>query len=190
MDTVQTHPDLYGIMAEFSDPDELVAKTHQAREAGYTRMDTYTPFPVKGISEALEIEHNWVPYVVLFGAIVGGVGGFMLQYYGSAIDYPLNVGGRPFNSWQSFMVITFECAVLGAGVIGLLGMLGLNRLPMPYHPVFNVPRFELASQDKFFLCIMVTDPKFDRQGTRVFLEGLKAEGVYDVEQTPPRIYHH
>lgn len=189
MSTTNTNDlDIFGLMAEFADPDQLVEKTRQARQAGYEKMDAYTPFPIHGLSEALGISRDWVPYIVLLGAIAGGLGGFMLQYYASVVDYPINIGGRPFNSWPSFMVITFECAVLGAGIFGVLGMLGLNKLPMPYHPVFNVPRFELASRDKFFLCIMVTDPKFNREQTRQFLESLEPEGVYEVAQGATKIY--
>jgi len=181
-------PDVFGLMAEFSDPEVLVAKTRQAYEAGYRRMDAYAPFPVHGLSEALGLKRSWVPYIVLLGAIAGGVGGYLLQYYTSVIDYPINVGGRPYHSWPAFMVITFETAVLGAALAGVLGMLALNKLPMPYHPVFNMPRFILASKDRFFLCIMVTDPKFDLAQTREFLESLEPEGVYEVEQGATKIY--
>lgn len=181
-------PDVFGLMAEFSDPEVLVAKTRQAYEAGYRRMDAYAPFPVHGLSEALGLKRSWVPYIVLLGAIAGGVGGYLLQYYTSVIDYPINVGGRPYHSWPAFMVITFETAVLGAALAGVLGMLALNKLPMPYHPVFNMPRFILASRDRFFLCIMVTDPKFDPVQTREFLESLEPEGVYEVEQGATKIY--
>jgi hypothetical protein len=181
-------PDIFGLMAEFSDPEVLVAKTRQAYEAGYRNMDAYAPFPVHGLSEALGLKRSWVPYIVLLGAIAGGVGGYLLQYYTSVIDYPINVGGRPYHSWPAFMVITFEMAVLGAALAGVLGMLALNKLPMPYHPVFNMPRFILASRDRFFLCIMVTDPKFDPVQTREFLEGLEPEGVYEVEQGATKIY--
>lgn len=185
---VDSKPDIFGLMAEFDDPDELVEKTRQTREAGYERFDAYTPFPIHGLSEAMGLERNWVPYIVLLGAILGGLGGFFLQYYTSVIDYPINIGGRPFNSWQAFMVITFECAVLGAGIFGLFGMLALNNLPMPHHPVFNVPTFEFASQNRFFLCIMVTDPKFDLEETEKFLQSLEPDGVYPVDQSATKIY--
>jgi hypothetical protein len=186
--TYKDTTDLFGIMAEFSNAHKLVEKTRQAYEAGYRKMDAYAPFPVHGLSEALGLKRSWVPYIVLLGAIAGGLGGFFLQYYSSVIDYPLNIGGRPYNSWPSFMVITFETTVLGAALAGVLGMLALNKLPMPYHPLFGVPRFELASRDRFFLCIMVTDPKFDPVQTREFLEGLEPEGVYEVEQGSIKIY--
>ncbi|HMR62791.1 MAG TPA: DUF3341 domain-containing protein [Anaerolineae bacterium] len=182
MSSSHSGPRLFGLMAEFSDPDELVAKTRKTREAGYRRIDAYSPFPIHGLSEAVGATWSWVPFIVLFAAISGGVGGYLLQWWTSAIAYPINIAGRPLNSWPAFMIIVFELAVLSSGVIGLVGMLALNKLPMPYHPVFNVPRFELASQDRFFLCVMTSDPKFDLQQTRAFLEGLEPEGVYEVEQ--------
>ena len=177
-----TGPEYFGVMAEFADPDELVEKTRAAYEAGYRHMDAYTPFPIHGLSEALGIRRNLVPYVVGLGALLGGIGGFMLQYWTAVMVYPLNIAGRPLNSWPAFMVITFETAVLGAGIIGLVGMLALNKLPQPYHPVFKVPRFEMASRDKFFLCIFQTDPRFDMEKTKSFLEGLNPEGIFEVEQ--------
>jgi len=177
-------PEYFGLMAEFANPEKLVASTRNAYQAGYRHMDAYTPFPVHGLSEALGIKRNWVPYIVLLGAIAGGVGGFMLQYWVATMAYPLNIGGRPLNSWPSFMVITFEMAVLSAGILGVVGMIALNKLPMPYHPVFSVPRFQLASRDRFFLCIFETDPRFDLRQTRQFLEELQPDGVYEVEQDP------
>ncbi|GAB4424826.1 MAG: DUF3341 domain-containing protein [Anaerolineae bacterium] len=175
-------PEHFGLMAEFGDPDELVEKTRKAYEAGYRHMDAYAPFPIHGLSEALGIRRNLVPYIVGLGALMGGIGGFMLQYWTSVISYPINIGGRPLNSWPAFMVITFETAVLTAGILGVVGMLALNKLPQPYHPVFKVPEFKNATNDKFFLCIFQTDPRFDLDKTRAFLEGLKPEGVFEVEQ--------
>jgi hypothetical protein len=172
----------FGLLAEFSDPDELVAKTRKAYEAGYRHMDAYTPFPIHGLSEALGIRRNLVPYVVGLGALMGGIGGFLLQYWTSVLAYPLNIAGRPLNSWPAFMVITFETAVLSAGILGVVGMLALNKLPQPYHPLFRVPQFQAASNDKFFLCIFQTDPRFDLEKTRVFLEGLEPDSVTEVEQ--------
>jgi hypothetical protein len=188
MGTDVPNPDIFGLMAEFSDAEELVEKTKLAYEAGYRRLDAYTPFPVHGLPETLGLKRNWVPYIVLLGAIAGGVAGYLLQYYTSVISYPLNIGGRPLNSWPAFLVITFESAVLGAAFGAVFGMLALNKLPMPYHPVFNVPQFELASRDRFFLCIMVTDPKFDLDETRQFLECLEPQGVYEVPQADTKIY--
>ena len=181
-------PLIFGLMAEFSDPDELVQKAHQAYEAGYRKMDAYTPFPVHGLPTALGFKWNWVPFIVGAAAIMGGIGGFLLQYWVSVIAYPVNIAGRPLNTWPAFMVVTFEMTILSAGGPRFLGMILLNKLPQPYHPVFNVPRFEMASSDKFFLCIMKSDPKFDMVKTRDFLEGLEPEGVYEVDQDDDNVY--
>ena len=174
-------PPIYGLMAEFNDPNELVAAVRRAREAGYRHMDAYTPFPIEELAEALGMHRNRLPLIVLLGGIVGGLGGFVLQYWTSAIAYPINVGGRPLFSWPSFIPITFETTVLVAALSAVLGMLALNGLPMPYHPVFNVPRFALATRDRFFLCIEATDPQFDREGTRRFLERSVPREVSEVE---------
>lgn len=182
------YPEIFGMLAEFSDPQELVAKTQQAWEAGYRRMDAYTPFPVHGLADALGVHRNWMPYIVLLGAIGGGVGTYFLQFYASVIDYPIIIQGQPFHAWPAFMVITFETAVLGAAVLGVLGMLALNGLPMPYHPVFNAPRFELATGDRFFLCIMGTDPQFEIEETRRFLESLNPDSIHLIEQGATKIY--
>ena len=174
------HP-VYGLMAEFESPEALVAAARRAREAGYTRMDGYSPFPVEGLADALEFKQTMVPLIVLIGGIVGCIGGFGMQYWLSGSYYPINVGGRPLNSWPSFIPITFEVTVLIAALSAVLGMLALNGLPQPYHPVFNVPRFALASRDRFFLAIESRDPKFDIEGTRAFLGGLGAKEVSDVD---------
>ncbi|MBI2149921.1 MAG: DUF3341 domain-containing protein [Acidobacteria bacterium] len=168
-------------MAEFGNQEDLLAAARRAYDEGYRRMDAYTPLPVEGLVEALGLRHTHLSLIVLIGGVIGCIGGFYLQYWISAIDYPLNVGGRPWNSWPSFIPVTFELTILVAALSALLGMLVLNRLPMPYHPVFNVPRFELATRNRFFLCIEARDLKFDRAGTRKFLEGLRSLGVYDVE---------
>jgi hypothetical protein len=172
---------IYGLMAEFDRPEELRSAAQQAYAAGYRRMDAYTPFPVEGLAEALGLHRTRLPLVVLLGGIVGCIGGFGLQYYASVIDYPLNIGGRPLNSWPSFVPVTFETTILCAALAAVLGMLALNGLPMPYHPVFNVPRFELATRDHFFLCIKAADPHFDRQETRRFLECLGSREVTEVD---------
>jgi hypothetical protein len=174
-------PPIYGLMAEFADPEALLAATRHAFADGYRRMDAYSPFPIEGLAEALGFYKTLVPLIVLIGGIIGCVGGFYLQYWISVIDYPINVGGRPLNSWPSFIPVTFELTVLIAALFALFGLLVLNRLPMPYHPVFNVERFELASRNRFFLCIEATDPKFDHEATRRFLESVKSQGVYPVE---------
>jgi hypothetical protein len=172
---------LYGVMAEFDSSADLLDAAQRAYEEGYRRMDAYTPFPVHGLPEALGFHGTRLPLLVLLGGIAGCIGGYYLQYWIAAIDYPLNVGGRPLNSWPAFIPVTFELTVLVAALAAVLGMLALNRLPMPYHPVFNVPEFELASRNRFFLCIEAIDPKFDRGETERFLESLKPRGVFEVE---------
>jgi hypothetical protein len=174
-------PPIYGMMAEFETPTELVIAIRKARDAGYRRMDAYTPFPIEEVSEALHIHDRRLPLLVLIGGIVGFFGGYGLQYWISVIAYPLNVGGRPLHSWPAFMPITFECTVLVAALTAVFGLLALNGLPMPYHPVFNVPRFALASRDRFFLCIEARDPQFDREATRRFLTRLDPRSVAEVE---------
>jgi len=171
---------VYGLMAEFDDPKTLVQAAAQAREAGYRRMDAYSPFPIEELHEALGFHHSRLPLIVLIGGVVGCLGGYLLQYWASAIAYPINVGGRPFNSWPAFIPVTFECTILVASLAAVLGMLALNGLPMPYHPVFNVPRFALASRNRFFLCIEARDRKFDLETTRAFLESLKPREVSTV----------
>jgi hypothetical protein len=173
---------VYGLMAEFENPHDIVAAARRAHEAGYRRMDAYTPFPIEELSEALGFHRNRLPLVVLIGGLVGALAGYLLQYYTSVMAYPLNVGGRPFHSWPAFIPVTFETTILVAAASAVLGMLALNGLPMPHHPVFNVPRFALASRDRFFLCIEASDPKFDKEGTTQFLKSLQPREVFDVEQ--------
>jgi hypothetical protein len=144
-------------------------------------MDAYTPFPVEGLVEAMGHRRTWIPMFVLLGGAAGGAGGYFMQWYALAVDYPLNIGGRPFHSWPSFVPITFELTVLGAAIAAVLSMLALNRLPQPYHPVFNVPEFERASTDRFFLCLEASDPKFDHARTRQFMEQLRPIAVREVE---------
>ena len=175
------NPTLHGLMVEFGDPNELLAAAARAREEGYRRMDAYTPFPVEGLADALGFQDRRVPLIVLIGGIVGCVGGYLLRSWASVVEYPLNVGGRPLHSWPAFIVPTFETTVLCAAIAAVFGMLALNGLPMPYHPVFNVARFAFASRDRFFLCIEARDPKFDRVDTRRFLETLSARSVMEVE---------
>ena len=171
---------VYGLMAEFDDPNALVAAAHLARLEGYRRMDAYSPFPIEELHEALALPHTRLPLIVLIGGLVGCIGGYSLQYWAAAIAYPLNVGGKPLHSWPAFIPITFECTILVAAASAVLGMLALNGLPMPYHPVFNVPRFALASRNRFFLCIEARDRKFDVEETRAFLESLKPREVSTV----------
>jgi hypothetical protein len=179
---VSSQPAIHGLLAEFSDPNELVAAAHQTRVAGYRKFDCYTPFPIEELAEAMGEHHSYLPLLVLIGGILGGLGGFALCYWTSVIDYPLNVGGRPFNSWPSFIPVTFECTILAAALTAVLGMLGLNGLPMPYHPLFNVPRFALASRDRFFLCIEAADPKFDVDDTWGFLSRMQPRQVSQVDE--------
>ena len=173
-------PPIYGLLAEFDSPTALVSAAHQAREAGYRRMDGYSPFPIEELADALGFEKTSVPLVVLIGGILGGSLGYLMQYWISAINYPLNIGGRPLNSTVAFIVVTFEMTILGAALFAVLGMLALNGLPEPYHPVFNVERFAFATRDRFFLCIEARDPRFDRAATQKFLEGLKPKQVMEV----------
>jgi len=168
-------------MAEFTGPNELISAVRKAREAGYTDLDAYSPYPIEEVSEQLEGHASRVPLITLIGGIIGGICGFGLQYWVSVIAYPVNIGGRPFNSWPAYIPITFETTVLFAGLSAVMGMLALNGLPMPYHPVFNVSRFARASQDRFFLCIEATDPKFDREDTYRFLERLVPRSVSEVD---------
>src|SRR5574341_417166 len=167
-------------MAEFDNPNDLVAAAKKAYEAGYRRMDAYTPMPVHGLAEALGSHSTKVPLIVLLGGRLGCGAGFGMLYVIETIVYPMNVGGRPYNSWPAFIPITFETTVLFAALAAVLGMLALNGLPQPYHPVFNVKSFALASKDKFFLCIEAEDPKFDRAATEHFLKTLKPREIAEV----------
>jgi hypothetical protein len=173
-------PPIYGLLAQFETPEALAEAVRRSRSAGYTRLDAYTPYPVKEVTEALGIRRTAVAAVIFVGGLVGCVGGFFMQYWCMVIDYPINVGGRPFNSWPAFIPVTFEMTVLTAAVTGLLGLLDLCGLPAFYHPVFNVPGFALASRDRFFLCVEATDPNFDRTATREFLSGLQPLEVAEV----------
>jgi hypothetical protein len=166
------HPAIYGLMAEFEHPNQLVAAARSAHEEGYRRMDAYSPLPIEELHEAIGFRHTKLPLIVLIGGLVGCLGGYLLQFWVSTMAYPLNVGGKPLDSWPAFIPVTFECTILGAALSAVLGMLALNGLPQPYHPVFNVPRFALASRNRFFLCIEARDAKFDLEQTRAFLEAL------------------
>lgn len=173
---------LHGLLAEFGTEAELVAAAERVRDAGYTRTDAYTPYPSHDVIHALGVKRSKVPLIVLVGGILGALIGYGLQYWVSAIAYPLNVGGRPYNSWVSFIVVTFEMTILLASLSGVIGMFALNRLPQPYHPVFNVPEFKHASRDGFFLLIAAEDEKFDHRGTFDFLRDLSPLRVREVEE--------
>lgn len=172
---------IYGLMAEFEDPTALVNAAHRAYEEGYRRMDAYSPFPIEELSEAIGFHHSRLPIIVFFGGLFGCLAGFAMQYWISVVDYPINVGGKPTYSWPSFIPPTFEMTILFAALAAVLGMLALNGLPEPYHPVFNVKRFALATRDRFFLCIEAIDPKFDLDHTRRFLETLTPRNVSEVD---------
>jgi len=171
---------LYGLMAEFATPTALVQAAERARLEGYRQMDAYSPIPIEELSEALGLRRTRLPILVFLGGLLGGIAGYGLEYWTQAIAYPLNVGGRPYNSWPQYIPVTFETTVLGAALSAFVGMWALNKLPMPYHPVFNVPAFTRASRDRFFLCIETTDPRFDRYQTAKFLESLHPVGVSEV----------
>jgi Protein of unknown function (DUF3341) len=171
---------VYGIMAEFDSAQALVDAAHHTHEAGYVKIDAYSPFPVEGLAEAMGFHKNRVPLVVLIGGLIGGLSGYALQYWVSAISYPINVGGKPYHSWPAFIVVTFEMTILFAGISAVFGMLALNGLPMPYHPVFNVPRFALATKDRFFLIVFSTDPKYSPNETRRFLESMSPRSISEV----------
>ena len=171
---------LYGLMAEFDDPTTLVAATDRAHHEGYRRMDAYSPFPIDELHDALGSSPSRLPLIVLIGGLLGCIGGYGLQYWVSVIAYPVNVGGKPFHSWPAFIPVTFECTILAAALVAVFGMLALSDLPMPYHPVFNVPRFALASRNRFFLVIEAADTKFELEETRRFLETLDPREVSTV----------
>ena len=170
----------YGIMAEFDSASDLVAAARKTHEAGYRKIDAYSPFPVEELAEAIGFHKNRVPMVTLIGAMIGGISGYLMQYWISAVAYPLNIGGRPYHSWPSFIPVTFEMTILFGGISAVLGMLALNGLPMPYHPVFNVPRFVMATKDRFFLIVFSTDPQYSATGTRQFLESLGPRSISEV----------
>ncbi len=169
-------------MAEFESPTTLVAAANKTREAGYVDVDAYSPIPIEELHHAIGFKHTKLPLMVLIGGLLGGSGGFGLEYWASAIAYPLNVGGKPYVSWPMFIPVTFECTILGAALTAVFGMFMLNKLPQPYHPVFNNPRFALASRNRFFLCIEATDQHFDLARTRAFLDTLGAHEVTTVAE--------
>ncbi|MBI2186792.1 MAG: DUF3341 domain-containing protein [Acidobacteria bacterium] len=177
---VEAVPSTHGLLAEFSTPGALLHAAERARLEGYRHVDAYSPYPMEELGEALGLRRSRVPLITLIGGFLGGIGGYTLEYWSQAIAYPMNVGGRPYHSWPYFIPVTFETTVLGAALACFVGMWALNRLPQPYHPVFNVSAFDRASCDRFFLCIEARDPKFERYATAKFLEGLHPVGVTEV----------
>jgi hypothetical protein len=171
---------IYGMMAEFDSAQALMDAAKRTHKAGYQKLDAYSPFPIEGLAEEIGFRHNLVPLVVLIGGIIGGTTGYLMQYWMSVIDYPLNIGGKPYHSWPSFIIITFEMTILFAGISAVLGQLALNGLPMPYHPVFNVPRFAMASKDRFFLIVFASDPKYDPATVRTLFESMAARSISEV----------
>ncbi len=178
---VRTRPEVYGALAELGSPQALVDALAKVKEAGYRDIDAYTPFPIEEVCHMIKPGPTKMPRIVLAGGILGGIAGYVLQYYTAVHDYPLNIGGRPLHSWPMFIPITFELTILGAGLFAVLGMFWVNNLPMPYHPVFNAPRFALASRERYFLSIQATDPMFSPEGTVTFLRGLTPYEVTLVE---------
>ena len=181
MALLRKRPEVYGVVAEFDNPQDLLNATQAAYDAGYRRIEAYTPYPIEEVSEAVSPHRNRLPSIVLAGGILGGLGGYLLQYYTQVIDYPLNIGGRPYHSWPSFIPVTFETTILGAAFAAIFGMLALNGLPRPHHPIFNAPRFELASRSHFFLCIESIDPKFRQEDVESFLQNQKPIDVAVVD---------
>ena len=176
-----TAPDPYGLIAEYDTPEQVVAAATAARQAGYTRMDAYTPFPVEALDDALALKPTNLGFLVLLAGVAGAAGGFFMQWYATHIGYKLNIGGRPLFDWPTYVVITFEVTVLLSAFTAGLFMLGRNGLPRLYHPVFNTPGFERATRDGFYLCIEAVDPRFDLAGTRSFLDGTAPVRVQEVE---------
>jgi hypothetical protein len=170
----------YGMMAEFDSAQHLVDAAQRTHGAGYRKIDAYSPFPVEELADAIGFHKNNVPLVTLIGGITGGLVGYLMQYWIAVVDYPINVGGRPYHSWPSFIIVTFEMTILFGAIAAVFGMLALNGLPMPYHPVFHVPRFAFATKDRFFLIVFASDPQYDPQGTRQFLESLEPQSISEV----------
>ncbi len=174
--------ELHGLMAEFVDEHGYVSALRRLKLAGFTRMDGYSPFPVEDAPEVMGARRTRIPLIMLIAGIIGGVTGYLLQYWAAGIAYPINVGGRPYNSWPYFVPITYELVILFSSFAGLFGMLLLNGLPKPYHPAFNVPEFARATQDRFFVVVEAGDPKYEYEGTRRLLEELAPGRVYDVAE--------
>ena len=180
MSDFSTNGPVYGLMAEFDSAQELVAAAHKTHAEGYRKMDAYSPFPIEGLAEAIGFHKNRVSLVVLIGGLIGLITAYSLQYWVAVITYPTNIGGRPYHSWPSFIIVTFELTILFGGISSAVGMLALNGLPMPYHPVFNVAEFAKATENKFFLVVESSDPQYDAARTRSFLSSLSPRMVAEV----------
>ena len=178
--TPETSNVLHGVMAEFDTAQALVDATRKTMGQGFSRVEAYTPIPIEELNDIIHKKRTVLPKLVLTGGLTGMATGFVLQYWASVIEYPMNIGGRPLASWTTFIVPSYELTILFSALTAAGGMIALNGLPQPYHPVFNAPRFSLASSDKFFLVVETADPKYDAGATRQFLEGLGAKGVYEV----------
>jgi hypothetical protein len=177
---MEARPEIYGVMGEFDSVEQLIQAARKTRDAGYRQFDTYTPFPVEGMPAAMGLRRTWVPLITLIGGLCGGLTGFGLQYWVNVFAYPMNIGGRPLNSWPAFIPVTFELTILGASTFAVFGMIALNRLPHPYHPLFNIERFSRATTDRFFLCIESTDPRFSVADSTKFLQSLNAKFITEV----------
>jgi hypothetical protein len=186
---MKTRSHLYGVMGEFETAKQLLHAVAKTRDAGYRNVDAYAPFPVEGLSEAMGLRRTMVPLVTLLGGLMGGLTGFGFQYWVNVISYPMNIAGRPLNSWPAFIPVTFELTILGASTFAVFGMLAMNKLPHPYHPVFNVARFSRATTDRFFICIEATDPKFRLSESARFLQNLNAVHVEEVRDEEAPLEH-
>ena len=181
MPTSESSNPLHGVMAEFESSQALVDAARKSVAHGFTKMEGYSPVPIEELNDIIHKKRSYLSSIVLAGGLTGMATGFALQYWASVIEFPMNVGGRPQASWPTFIIPSYELTILFSSLAAAIGMIVLNGLPQPYHAVFNVPRFSLASSDKFFLVIESTDPKFDLQSTKAFLNDLNPKGVYDVE---------
>jgi hypothetical protein len=179
--TAAPRDELYGLLAEFADAGEILTAARRAHQAGFVRVEAYSPIPLHGLAEALGKRRTRLPFLTLLGGVLGAVTGYGMQFWATVTSYPINVGGRPLHSWPAFIPVTFALTVLVAGLFAVFGMLALNGLPMPYHPVFNAPSFSLATHEHFYLCIEARDPKFDSDETRRFLDQLSPRTVAEVE---------
>lgn len=171
---------LYALVAEFESGGELLKATEKARKAGYSKIDAYSPLPIHGMEEAIGQSYTRLPLLVFIGGMIGMIGGYSLQYYTAVIDYPILIGGKGLHSWPAFIPVTFECTILFSAFTAVFGMILMNGLPRPHHPIFETPNFERASQDRFFLAIEAEDPNFEQAATRAFLEELKPHAVSEV----------